>query len=252
LFKWGNLQRIKGDYPYNFDNHETRIIISNSDSLESTFNYMISIRGMEFKNKKITINKINLTDKSYKNVILSFIDINYDPKTPSSFVRLIKNSQYVYDKGVLVYTQKRKSVKYFTNLSKCKGLTRNYITMDLETKCINGNLIPYCVSIFDGNKTYSFYIDEYDSSENMLRASILFILKRKFNKHRVYLHNFSYFDGILLMKIISDLVDAEKILPVIRDNRIINLRVEYEPEKNNNKKENKNKYYVEFLLIMTF
>ncbi len=81
--------------------------------------------------------------------------------------------------------------------------------MDLETKSINGTLIPYCVSIFDGKKAYSFYIDEFESSENMLKASIKFILKRKFNKHRVYLHNFSYFDGIFLMKIISDLVDAK-------------------------------------------
>ena len=52
------------------------------------------------------------------------------------------------------------------------------MTMDLETKNINGILIPYCVSIFDGNKAYSFYITEYASSDEMLKASILFILKR--------------------------------------------------------------------------
>src|SRR5258706_1623848 len=249
LFQWGNLQRISGNYPYNFDNLETRLIISNSESLESSFNYMVTIRGIELKDKKIIVHQINLTDKSYKNVILSFIDIIYDPKTPSSFVRIIKNNQYIYDKGVLVYSQKRKSVKYFRTLSKCKCLTKNFITMDLETKSINGTLIPYCVSIFDGKKAYSFYIDEFISSDEMLKASIRFILKRKYNKHRVYLQNFSYFDGIFLMKIISDLVDAEKMTPVIRDNRIINLRVEYESEKfkkDINKKDSKIKYYVEF------
>ena len=207
LIKWGNLQRVSGVYPHNFDQSESRIIISNLDYLDSKFNYMISIRGIELEGKKIIINKINVTDKSHKNVILSFIDICYDHQTPDSFVRLIKNSQYVYEKGVLVYTQKRKSVKYFTNLSKCKSLTKNFITMDLETKSINGNLIPYCVSIFEGKKAYSFYIDEFNSSEEKLKASIKFILKRKYNKHRVYLHNFSYFDGIFLLKISSNIID---------------------------------------------
>jgi hypothetical protein len=68
--------------------------------------------------------------------------------------------------------------------------------MDLETKSIGGCLTPYCVSTFDGKQAYSFYITDYDSSEEMLKASINFILRRKYNGHRVYLHNFSYFDGI--------------------------------------------------------
>jgi hypothetical protein len=60
--------------------------------------------------------------------------------------------------------------------------------MDLETKDVNGNLTPYCVSIFDGKKAYSFYITDYRSSEDMLKASIYFILKRKYNKHRGGIH----------------------------------------------------------------
>jgi len=112
--------------------------------------------------------------------------------------------------------------------------------MDLETKSIEGILIPYCVSIFDGDNSFSFYITDYDSSDEMLKASVLFILKRKYNGHRVYLHNFSYFDGIFLIKIISDLVSSESINPVIRDNRIINLKVNF------NSGNSKRKYYIEF------
>lgn len=118
--------------------------------------------------------------------------------------------------------------------------------MDLETKNINGILTPYCVSIFDGEKSYSFYITDYKTSDEMLKASILFILRRKYNKHRVYLHNFSYFDGIFLMKIISSVVESENIKPVIRDGRIINLKVSFEVVKNKIKTKSKNKYYVEF------
>jgi len=110
--------------------------------------------------------------------------------------------------------------------------------MDLETKNIEGTLIPYCVSIYDGKKAYSFYITDYKSSDDMLNASIRFILKRNYNKHRIYLHNFSYFDGIFLMRIISNIVNSNNIKPVIRDGRIINLRVQYGSSNN--------KYYVEF------
>lgn len=99
-------------------------------------------------------------------------------------------------------------------------------------------LVPYCVSIFDGKKAYSFYITDYNSSDEMLKASIQFILKIKYNQHRVYLHNFSYFDGIFLIKIISNSIDSSYIKPIIRDGRIINLRVDFGSAKN--------KYYIEF------
>jgi hypothetical protein len=111
--------------------------------------------------------------------------------------------------------------------------------MDLETKNIKGNLIPYCVSIFDGKKAYSFYIDEFSSSDEMLKASIKFILKRKYNKYRVYLHIFSYFDGIFLMKALSNIVKSNNIKPIIRDGRIINLKLEFYSK-------TRKKYYVEF------
>lgn len=138
--------------------------------------------------------------------------------------------------------KKRKKVRYFTNLPKCKALSENFITMDLETKNIDDILVPYCVSIFNGKKSYSFYISDYSSSEDMLKASIKFILKRKYNKHRVYLHNISYFDGIFLMRAISSIVNSNYIKPIIRDGRIINLKVEFY-SKNKNKKI---KYYLEF------
>lgn len=49
------------------------------------------------------------------------------------------------------------------------------------------------------------------------------------------------------MRVISSVVDSKNIKPVIRDGRIINLRVEFESEnKNLDSDKNKNKYYIEF------
>jgi len=180
------------------------------------------------------------------------MDIINDITRPKSFVRIIRNTQYVYENSERVLSLKRKKVKYFTQVPICKSLTKSFITMDLETKDINGTLVPYCVSIFDGKEANSFYITDYKSSDDMLEASIRSVLKRKYTKHRIYLHNFSYFDGIFLMKIISNVVDCKNIIPVIRDGRIINLRVGFNPTvkltKNQVKESenNKNNYYVEF------
>ena len=249
LTKWGEIKIIKGQFPYPFNLKETRILITNENKTLENFNYIVSIRGFKFNAKKIIIHRVSLTDKNYKNIHLSFMDIIYDLNTPNSFVRMIDNTQYVYDNGKKVLSQKRKKAQYFTNTTKCKSLSENFITMDLETKSIEGVLEPYCVSIFDGKTSKSFYITDYSSSNEMLKASVLYILRRKYNKHRVYLHNFSYFDGIFLMRVISSVVDSKNIKPVIRDGRIINLRVEFESENKNldsDKNKNKIKYYIEF------
>lgn len=111
--------------------------------------------------KKIILHRVSLTDKAFQEIHLNFIDIIYDILDPSTFVRIINDNQFVYEKGKRVLSQKRKKVKYFTTLKKCNTFTNNFITMDLETKYIDGNLIPYCVSIFDGSEATSFYITEF-------------------------------------------------------------------------------------------
>lgn len=224
LSKWGDMKVIEGHYPYQIKFKETKLIINATSNL---YNYIVSVKGVFVDNKKTIIHRVKVTDKAFKTVFFNFIDINYNLITPDSFVRIYGNTQEVYHQGVRVLAQKRKKVKYFTTVKKNKSLTENFITMDLETKNINGNLTPYCVSIYDGKKAYSFYITDYNSSSEMLKASVKFILKRKYNKHRVYLHNFSYFDGIFLMKEIISITGSNNVKPVIRDGRIINLKVEF-------------------------
>ena len=61
--------------------------------------------------------------------------------------------------------------------------------MDLEIKCIGDTMTPYCVSIFDGSSPISFYLTEYENADQMLKASIVYLMKRKYHPHKVYLHN---------------------------------------------------------------
>lgn len=108
LYLWGNIKTFKGEYPYQFDLKETKILISNEGNTSDIFNYIISIRGFKFKEKPILIHKVSVTDKNFKFIHLNFTDISYDLNFPDSFVRTIDNNQYVYEKGELVLSQKRK------------------------------------------------------------------------------------------------------------------------------------------------
>jgi DNA polymerase type B, organellar and viral len=112
-------------------------------------------------------------------------------------------------------------------------MSERILTMDLETREIEGSFHPYCVSIFDGNEIKSFYLLDFNDCESMLKESIEYIMKQKYHKHIVYLHNFSYFDSVFLINILSDLSD--KIVPIIRDGKIIDFKFYY-----------KNNYYLNF------
>lgn len=107
--------------------------------------------------------------------------------------------------------------------------------MDLETRSINDVMTPYCVSIFDGMSPKSFYLSDYSTSDEMLENSIIYLMKRKYDQARsgkVYLHNFSHFDGVFLLKTLSSL--TETIRPIVRDGRIIDLKVSFGGERKYN------------------
>ena len=69
-------------------------------------------------------------------------------------------------------------------------------------------IYPICISTFfvDGNedKSENYYLNRFTSPENMLKTAIESLLRPKFNDYKVYLHNFSNFDVIFMIKILSE------------------------------------------------
>jgi hypothetical protein len=66
---------------------------------------------------------------------------------------------------------------------------KNLITFDIETLNIKGELIPYCVSFFNG-KNFEY---EY-GNHNIIKEIFNKLLIKKYNNHVVYVHNLSNFD----------------------------------------------------------
>jgi hypothetical protein len=147
-----------------------------------------------------------------------------------NFIRIIKKTTYLFIGGLEELMIKDKPVKFISskkNKDSFKGT--QFITMDLETKAINGILTPYCVSIFNGSSVSSFYITDFKDSTELLINAVKSLMKKEYDGYKIYLHNFSYFDGIFLLSIITSLSNKVKIL--IRDGRIIDVKVGFEKSK---------------------
>lgn len=86
--------------------------------------------------------------------------------------------------------------------------------MDLETYAQkDGNLVPYCVCVYEGNVFKSFYLSDYAKYQVMLVEAIRLMLDEyDGSKPKVYLHNLSNLDGIFLLK---HLPLVGKVTPII-------------------------------------
>lgn len=108
-------------------------------------------------------------------------------------------------------------------------MVNNIITLDIETRTIEGSMIPYCICLFDGKDSYSFYITDYNYSvDDMLSDAIRHLIVPKYNGYKVYAHNLSKFDGIFLLPILAKLnSDAVKVSVIKRDNLLININIKF-------------------------
>lgn len=98
------------------------------------------------------------------------------------------------------------------------------MTFEFETKMVQDKMIPYCISFYDGNNTWSMYIDHYINYEFMIKDAFIHLLTDKYNGYVLYGHFMSGFDGIFIMKILSELCE---IKPIIKDGKIIELKLKY-------------------------
>jgi hypothetical protein len=102
-------------------------------------------------------------------------------------------------------------------------------TLDIETRSINNIITPICISIYNGRKSISFDISDYEIYEIMILFAIRSLLKSTNNKAKIYVHNLSNFDGVFLLRIISD-IENTKLTPVRKDGKRINLDWTYNYE----------------------
>jgi hypothetical protein len=160
-------------------------------------------------------------------LIIKFIDLKLGE---NRFVRIIDNSKkYYFENNEQILFTKENKTKFISKLSKTNKLVNNFITIDIETYIKDNILVPFCISIYDGNINSYFYLTNHINPEDLIITALKSIMLRKYNGYNVYLHNMAKFDIIFLFKYLAKLGSLN---PIIHNNRIISIDFNY--GKNNN------------------
>lgn len=112
----------------------------------------------------------------------------------------------------MVLRKLERKTKFLKPLSKDRKLKSNsIITIDLETrKDRYGKLRVYLMCVYDGETAKSYFVKDYqDSIDDMITHAMSDLIKSKYNNRIVYLHNFSNFDGIFLLKYFHRIKNSE-------------------------------------------
>nr|AQU12774.1 DNA polymerase [Thelephora ganbajun] len=119
-----------------------------------------------------------------------------------------------------------------------KFLSKYFVTFDIETIKINNKLIPYCISIFNGNKSLSAFINKNMDQKKLFKEFIhnllsLFEHEKGDLSMIVYAHNLSGFDGVFLM---NHLLTFGKVKPLIHNGKLISIKLIVEIKGHKNKR----------------
>ena len=159
---------------------------------------------------------------SGERLLLQFTDTLGD--NPTSFTRTIGRAVFVFRNSNLILKYINRKTNFFNKVKLHKNLDTRIITLDIETRNIDGVLQPYCLCYYDGVKNIAFYLSDYQDSATMLTEAMLSLLRRSYNGYKVYAHNLSGFDGNFLFKILSDIPEFV-LKPVMKDGKMINLNL---------------------------
>ena len=86
------------------------------------------------------------------------------------------------------------------------------MTLDLETRTIEGKMVPICMSIYDGQKAMTFLFKDHNNWEGDMEKALKSIMTRKYRNKKIYVHNFSYFwrsPAIFMINVLSKLGEVK-------------------------------------------
>ena len=168
-------------------------------------------------------NKMQVQYRIKNKTLITFTDELLDINNLGTFKRTIKNQAIYFKDGKLDYKEKFYNFPLIQKLNPKAFLIEKFLVMDIETYKDNGILIPYAVSIYNGEKYDYFYLSDYENSTQMLITAVKSLMLRKYDSYKVYLHNFSHFDGVFLLDILNQL--SENIEPQINDGIFKNIKL---------------------------
>ena len=84
-----------------------------------------------------------------------------------NFNRTVNTHTYFFRDSKLVCITHKKLCNFIPPVITSDTNELNLITMDIETRTIDNKMIPYCICFYDGTNSYSFYLSDYGSVNEM-------------------------------------------------------------------------------------
>nr|AWX52937.1 hypothetical protein [Lactarius sp. (in: basidiomycete fungi)] len=216
----------------NFQNYKNNKLVISFNPLD--FGKVLTINNVDNETLYILQGKDNLiikilnsenqnTIEIFKNgdLLIKFNDFKL---SADRFVRILDNKKFYFENNKQILYTREINSKSISKLEKSKNLIHNFITLDIETYIKNNVLIPFCISIYDGKRTQSFFISDYKDSKDLIISALKSILIRKYNGFNIYIHNMAKFDIIFLLKY---LVNLGNVQPIIHNGRIISINLNF-------------------------
>ena len=146
------------------------------------------------------------------------------------FTRTIGSNKYYcsLEKG-MEFFHTIKQNKFIKPLNIDKELNQDIITLDLETyqtkvcpKDSQVRLMPYLISFYDGEHSFSNYLTDFSNSNEMILNCLNKLIIKKYDGYKVYVHNLSNFDSLFLLDILQNNFD----ISLIRNKgRLISMKI---------------------------
>ena len=200
-----------------------KVNFNKDNVIENVYSFQITIGERE-----------NLTD-IYKDKVLlwrvrdSYLGSNLHPeyfkRTVTHQVNEDENTAgvktYYLNNGEVISSHVTKQMKNINTINPSTNhQARKIITMDFETRNINGILVPLCLSVYDGKKAVTYYFRDADKWKEDLKGYLLKYFIRKYNYSKIYFHNFAKFDGIFILAVLVEIAD---VVPILKDGSIMQL-----------------------------
>lgn len=206
--------------PYDYGDVRSETSMISKDNLAFT-RFMVGSKFFEIDRYVDTmINKVKM---------LGSIDLSWtDTLLHDGIVQREIGKAFIYFvDGAVIVRQKVVNSKPFSTLKMEKVVKTSFVTMDVETIKINGELAPYLISAYNGTDYMNSYAQVVEGVINQgeLVASFITQLSTFFGKAKtltVYAHNLSSFDGIFLVR---NLLSIGSVQPLIYNGRLISIQL---------------------------
>lgn len=177
---------------------------------------------------------------NFKREIIDKYDIRHE----------VKEIFYIEKGKQVAHVFQSEKVRFLSTRYKDESMNNKILTLDIETKTVDGKMVPVCISFYDGEKAWTRIINTSTWFDDMQKA-LKTIMSTKYNHHHIYIHNFAQFDALFMVDALSKL---GKLSPVIRDNKIIKAKFTFDTVNVKGLSKNKTKgvlHFYDSYLILT-